>query len=110
MFSNELYHHGVKGMRWGHRKTKYTAAQTARFKQDVKTAKKHGIQADYSIDTKTGKVTWGQKTINGRKVSDKYATAVLKKVQRDTTVKALATTAVVSVGATAVGRILGSIS
>lgn len=36
MYNNELYHFGVKGMRWGHRKKQYTIEQIKNKKQSNK--------------------------------------------------------------------------
>ena len=43
MYENELYHHGVKGMRWGHRKSQPVSGSRGRMqsaKADYKSAKK----------------------------------------------------------------------
>lgn len=43
MYENELYHHGVKGMRWGHRKAQPVSGSRGRMqsaKADYKSAKK----------------------------------------------------------------------
>lgn len=45
MYENELYHHGVKGMKWGQRKDqKKTAKQSARRQKYLdKTSKKYNV-------------------------------------------------------------------
>ena len=46
-YSNELYHHGVKGMKWGVRKQRFKATRQARLKNQHYTRYGKGVIKEY---------------------------------------------------------------
>ena len=67
MYNNELYHFGVKGMRWGHRKDQYTIDQTrsmnregiAKAKYNYRSSKRAAKQRrNKAIDSKQAKIDY----------------------------------------------------
>ena len=67
MYNNELYHFGVKGMRWGHRKDQYTVEQTrsmnregiAKAKYNYRSSKRAAKQRrNNTIDSKQAKLDY----------------------------------------------------
>lgn len=90
MPENELYHHGVKGMRWGHRKDKYVTVR-----QGLKNARAAGQEAwRKSVSDNGGKLVGKSKSIavyknpadkfRGRKASnDAYKNAYKESVKND---------------------------
>ena len=92
MKSQELYHYGVKGMKWGVRKADYNAmsrdqrkAHKKQFKADVKDYKKNkGMLGDYELDKATGEMRIKQfRNSKGEAVSKEYADAVMAKVRQE---------------------------
>ena len=79
------------------------------FKADKKIASKLGVQADFTIDNK-GNINYDNYSIGGRKVTAEYANKVVKQIGRDRTVKALAGSTAVAIGASVVGKILANLS
>lgn len=71
----ELYHYGVKGMRWGHRKAKVymEGASKKTFKRDMnRIHSRNGLKIGYDFNQKTGqmeitKVYSSDGKIRGRK-------------------------------------------
>lgn len=48
VYSDELYHHGVKGMRWGHRKKQYYEAKQREraIRRETSLVRKYGSEAE----------------------------------------------------------------
>lgn len=68
MQQNELYHYGVKGMKWGHRKKSYVTVRQAVKNADsaAKTAAKESIAADKAKSKSGERVTYRQASKNAR--------------------------------------------
>lgn len=133
MKNNELYHYGILGMRWGHRKTqpttggsitkngKYKASNAARktrkadkkeYKNDVKNLRKTLRVGDVNLYDDKGflvgranATTVVHNEIATRKGKD-YADRVLKKARNQTYAK-IAGSAVALVGASIAFEMLG---
>lgn len=86
-FPNELYHHGVKGMKWGKRKKYYNSDgslnKLGKARQDYKSAKKKANEAERIRARKRWNPTYGW-GIKGIKTAQGYDKRV-----NDTAVKAM---------------------
>lgn len=98
MNNNELMHYGVLGMRWGHRKANYIKGYKKTMKKkrkkdraEAKYAEKHGINADYKIDSKGDVKVSQYYDRKGKKISNEQAEKTIKSAQRRRTAKAIAT-------------------
>jgi len=92
-YPNELYHYGVPGMRWGHRK--------ARIEERKERQRKRGI--DRPIGTAIGKglITWGAITAAG--LATVTVGAMLLKSKTMTLGKLKASAMIVSIGKLTMG-------
>lgn len=121
----ELYHYGVKGMKWGVRRAETRLRSTAKanklerklsdkkraeqFRADVKAYKKKGIEADYEFDVRTGELKVTQfYDSRGRKIGHDYAQKIMRKGNSEKAISSLVGTAAVMVGLSVVGGILNS--
>ena len=101
---NELYHHGVKGMKWGVRRAQKKASRAERrakaeFNKYVKDMNKIGLAGSISDAFSGWKATEIYNSIEakkGKEYADKVQKTVLNKK-----IAVLATTATVALGATA---------
>lgn len=88
---SELYHYGVKGMKWGIRKDRYLTKEERKrrrsLERDYDIAKKYGQAANRAVvDTRKNAITIGknQKLLNDRrKELENYVTELSKKYGRE---------------------------
>jgi hypothetical protein len=113
----ELYHYGVKGMKWGVRRAKkqlsrlsgrkrsdITDQEAEDFRQDVKYAKKHkGLNV--GIDPNTRTVNYHD--YKNREIGREYAAMIMDQTIKDREVRALVGTYTVGIGLSAAAAILG---
>ena len=122
----ELYHWGVKGMRWGVRRyqnddgtltpageKRYAKQQSKsekrQFKADVKEARKHGLKVDYELDTKTGEMEIKQYyNSKNQKVGKDYVDRVFAEMHKSNARRSVAAmlggTATISIGLSLVSK------
>lgn len=121
IYSLELQHHGIKGMKWGVRRSKKQLArltnrkkedisdkEAADFRKEVKYAKKHGgVDFESEYDEKTGRIT-GTTFFNSRneKIGASYARAIMAQEAKERTVRVLAGSAIVLAGTGFVASLL----
>lgn len=86
--NNELYHHGVKGMRWGVRKSRRTASEDSVKVQNIKKKKinemsnqelrdaNNRLQLEATYKQFTKKKNAGQKALNGLRTFTATVTTV----------------------------------
>lgn len=74
---NELYHYGVKGMRWGHRKTVYGALSNHYQKRANKAIAKIG----------TSKTRLGKRIQNSKAYRNEYKANKYKSLSKDASIK-----------------------
>lgn len=131
----ELMHYGVKGMKWGVRKKpepyiqdlgggvtakwpskkafknaekKRIKAEKKQFKDDVREARRKGLQFDYELDPRTGIMQIKQVyNSRGQKIGRDYAEKVMRRAAFEKTISVYAGTAAATIGLVAVEAMLG---
>ena len=71
MYNDELYHFGVKGMRWGHRKNNYNAIQRLGMHQAQTRSAKLGIRIGEKIKSKRSSTEQSNNSSNQNKKQKK---------------------------------------
>lgn len=116
--NNELYHYGVKGMRWGVRKHRDSASSQARaqrksekraykqkLKADVRMNKKGMIAKTKDFDVTTGRTVKGSERYYNTMTGEEYSKEYMKKVNKKTAVSRLSK-ASIAIGAYVTARYL----
>ena len=104
---NELYHHGVKGMKWGVRRAKKQMARaTGRNVNRISDNEARQFRTDVKKGVRTGKVGRNSdyastfyRNSDNTKIGRKYYQAVIKEQNRRATVASLVGGGVAAVGA-----------
>lgn len=84
--SNYLYHHGVKGMKWGHRKTKIKNAISKRKQEKTKKAiseekkRLNGLNAKYKNELQKAQKSNNQYLIKVKKAQIEITNNILKDI------------------------------
>ena len=116
--NNELYHYGVKGMRWGVRKHRDSASSQTRaqrksekraykqkLKADVRMNKKGMIAKTKDFDVTTGRTVKGSERYYNTMTGEEYSKEYMKKVNKKTAVSRLSK-ASIAIGAYVTARYL----
>lgn len=81
-------------------------AKKKQFKQDVKTARKKGIQVDVELDQANGGLKVSNHKIGNREITPEYADRIMRKMRKDSAVRTLAGTTAVLAGSAFVTSLL----
>lgn len=101
MHNNELYHHGVKGMKWGVRRAKrQLAKRTGRKLSSISDKEAQQFRTDVKKGVRTGKVAWDKdyattfySNSDNTRIGKKYYKAVVKQQEMNANVAVAASTA-----------------